>query len=158
MPKPIYYCDMDGVIVDFFAVANWRDRYKTEMDFFKMLSPIAENLNALKVLIARGEKVRILSKAPNDRADYCKRVWLARYLPELKAKHIIITRPNKDKIDYIPKFLRKRAVLIDDYGVNVRAWVAKGGGNGIKILGKNRRRDDVNYMQFETLMDFAKLI
>jgi 5'(3')-deoxyribonucleotidase len=155
--KLVYYCDMDGVLADFFKMPNALGRFNVEMDFFKMLAPITENVNAIKTLIANGETVKILSASPNEKADHAKRVWLARHIPEVKENNIIIVRLGESKIARVPKNERKRAVLFDDYGKNLREWVANGGKCGIKILGDNPRKENRPYHQITNINEWVKL-
>lgn len=157
MKKLIHYVDMDGVLANLYGMQNWDERFKTEKDFFKMLEPIAENVNAIKTLITNGEIVRILSASPNENADHAKRVWLARHIPEVKENNIIIVRIGESKIERVPKKQRARAILFDDYGKNLREWVANGGKAGVKILGNNPRKENKPYHQIANINEWVKL-
>lgn len=157
MKKLIHYVDMDGVLADFFKMPNALARFKTEKDFFKMLEPIAENVNAIKTLIAKGEIVRILSASPNEDGDNAKRVWLARHIPEVKEKNIIIVRLGESKIARVPKKERARAILFDDYGKNLREWVENGGKAGFKVLGDNPKKENRPYHQIKNINEWVKL-
>jgi len=157
MKKPIYYCDMDGVLADFFGMKNALERFKIERDFFKMLEPITDNVQAIKKLISQGARVRILSASPNENADHAKRVWLARHLPEVKKRDIIIVRLGESKIERVKKGERARAVLFDDYGKNLREWVAGGGISAIKILGNSPRKEDRPYLQIKSIMEWVEI-
>ena len=156
MKKSIYYCDMDGVLADFYGVKDCLARFSTEKDFFKMLPPIKENINAIKKLIANGEKVKILSASPNENADHAKRVWLKRHLPEVKRNDIIIVRLGESKIDKVRKSVRRLAILFDDYGDNLEKWLDGGGGAAIKVLGNNERKENRKYIQVKSISEWVK--
>jgi len=156
MKKNIYYCDMDGVLADFYGKKDCLERFSTEKDFFKMLEPIQENINAVKNLIAKGEKVKILSASPNKNADHAKKVWLKRHLPEVKEKDIIIVRLGESKIAKLRKSTRRLAILFDDYGDNLEKWLAGGGKAAIKILGNNERKENRNYIQVKNISEWVK--
>ena len=157
MKKIIHYVDMDGVLANLYAMRDWAKRFKNEMDFFKMLEPIAENVNAVKSLIANGEIVKILSASPNENADHAKRVWLTRHLPEVKEKNIIIVRVGESKIERVKKSERARAILFDDYGKNLREWVANGGKAGVKVLGNNLRKENRPYHQIKNINEWVNI-
>jgi len=46
---------------------------------------------------------------------------------------VIYGRPKKAKINYLKKSERKIAILFDDYGKNIREWLAGGGYRALKI-------------------------
>lgn len=130
--KNYYYCDMDGVLADFFAEPNAVERFEHEPNFFFNLKPIEANLAIIKKLIAEGESVRILSASPNDRCDCDKLRWLKKYLPEIKLANIIIMRNGQNKHDFVKT---KTGVLFDDYGKNCREWEEHKGFKAIKVKG-----------------------
>jgi len=123
--KLVYYIDMDGVLFDFNGEPNAMELFRVQVGFFARLKPIVPNLLAVKTLIKKGYKVRILSASPNEQADQDKLFSLAKHLPELKSKHIIICRVGDVKADYVKKI--ENSVLFDDYGKNCREWRANGG-------------------------------
>jgi len=127
-------CDMDGVIADFNAEKMGIERFATEKGFFKNLSPIVKNLQALKQLISVGVRVKILSASPNIQADKDKLSWLSNHLKELNQSHVILCRNTDNKADFIDEI--EGCVLIDDYTENLIKWKTAGGLT-IKYLGEN---------------------
>lgn len=125
------YCDMDGVLADFGAEPDGIRRFENEKGFFTRLKPIYTNVKALRKLIADGNQVFILSASPNDRADGEKRRWIHRYLKKLPDGNIILMRNGQRKSDFMKT---TDGILFDDYGKNIREWVAADGNNiGWKI-------------------------
>jgi 5'(3')-deoxyribonucleotidase len=125
--KPIIYCDMDGVLADFDKVENAVERYKQEPQFFYNLEPIADNVNAIKELIAKDYKVKILSKSPHENADKDKRKWLEKHLPEIKNADMIFARPHERKIDFVSELEKHFSLLLDDYEKNIEEWRSENG-------------------------------
>ncbi len=157
MKKLVYYCDMDGVLADFNSELNATLRFRHELDFFKKLKPIQDNVKAIRDLIKRGNKVFIITTSPNKNADFSKRVWLARYLPEVKKNRIIFTRETKNKIDYVPKRLRGKAILFDDYSLNLKKWIEGGGRIAIKIIGEKNPKKDYQFSQIKNIQEWVNL-
>ena len=128
------YCDMDGVLADFAGKRKAVERFHKEKGFFQKLKPIKSSLQAIRYLIDRGYDVNILTASPNEQADYDKRKWLEKYLPELDQRKIIIVRLGEDKADYVDT---ENAILIDDYTTNLIKFHLQGG----KVLKFVNKRD-----------------
>ena len=134
--KTVTYCfDMDGVLANFNKEPNALKRFKIEKGFFSNLEPIRENLNAVKMLIRQGAKVKVLTASPNKQADKDKLLWLQEFLPMLSKENIIICRLGENKADYVDNIVD--SVLFDDYGKNCREWRVAGG-QAIKITRHNQ--------------------
>jgi len=118
------YCDMDGVLANFYKEKNCLERFENEKGFFKRLEPIRNNIKTIKELIKNGYNVYILSASPNEQADNDKKEWLKKYIPELENEHIIIIRNGKNKADYVKT--EKDNILMDDYGKNIKDFENKG--------------------------------
>ena len=116
-----YYFDMDGVLANFhkepYSFANAISR-----EWIANLEPFMENVKIVRNLIAKGEKVYILSKAARETSKMGKIEWLARYIPELKAENIIIIVGNGKKVDYI----KEDGILVDDDIKNINPWIKAG--------------------------------
>lgn len=116
-----YYFDMDGVLANFhkeaYSFANAINR-----DWIANLDPFMNNVKIVRNLIAKGERVYILSKAARETAKMGKIDWLARYIPEMTIENIIIIVGNGKKIDYI----KEDGILVDDDMKNIRPWVKAG--------------------------------
>jgi 5'(3')-deoxyribonucleotidase len=143
----VIYCDMDGVLADFESVPNAVQRYKNEEGFFFDLEPIEKNVSAIKKLIKQGYKVKILSKSPHEKADYDKRLWLEKYLPEIKIENIIFARPHEKKIDFVNELEKHFSLLLDDYEVNINQWREQNG-IALTITKENTIENILNLFSF----------
>lgn len=116
-----YYFDMDGVLANFhkepYKFANAINR-----NWIANLDPFFGNIAVVRDLIAKGERVYILSKCASEQARLGKMDWLAKYIPELDAEHIIILVGTSKKVDYI----REDGMLVDDDPKNLRPWAQAG--------------------------------
>lgn len=153
MKKLVIYCDMDGVLADFNAEPNAVERFKNEKGFFRKLKPIVENVRGFKQLFAMGYEMKILTTSPHARADRDKRLWLKEHLPFVETKNIIYGRPNIPKIDYVKE--KNHAVLIDDWGQNIRQWLNGGGLHAIKIT-QELKDIEIDYTDIKTFADYLK--
>lgn len=135
MAKTVYYFDMDGVLADFHtAYANDKAvAYKREA--MAELVPFAGAVAVVKGLIANGKSVYINSLAANEDGKLGKLDWLAKYLPELKKSHIIIS------VGYVKKasvMKTKTGILVDDKLANCKQWERLTGQRSVWVETKGR--------------------
>ena len=81
-----------------------------------------DNINVMKDLIERQEKVYILTKAANEAAKLGKIDFLKKYIPEFDLNYFICIVGSGKKIDYI----KEDGVLIDDDKKNLKQWEKAG--------------------------------
>jgi 5'(3')-deoxyribonucleotidase len=122
MARTVYYFDMDGVIANFhkepFKYAN-----ATNREWIANLDPFMENVKIIRDLLANKKSVYILTKAISEEAKQGKLDWIARYIPELDTKRVIVIVGNGKKVDYMRT---KTGILIDDDIKNTRPWEKAG--------------------------------
>ena len=122
MARTVFYFDMDGVLSNFhkkpFKYENAINR-----EWIANLEPFMENVELVRNLIKNGKSVYILSKAASENAKLGKIDWLAKYIPELDKKRIIVIVGNGKKVDYMKT---KTGILVDDDIKNTRPWAKAG--------------------------------
>ena len=128
------FLDLDGTLANF-NVKDALERFETEIDFFKNLSPY-RNIGEIDKMAIKGN-VYIISASPNIRCDIDKMLWVRKYIPNLPIENIIICRIGENKAEIIKKRLgvdiNKDTYLLDDYTKNLEEW-ENAGGVGIKRL------------------------
>ena len=134
MARTVYYFDMDGVIANFHK-EPYSYKNAISREWIANLEPFMENVNLIRNLIANGKSVYILSKAASENAKLGKLDWLAKYIPELNPKRVIIIVGSGKKCDYMKT---KTGVLVDDDKANINQWV-KAGHRGILLQAKGER-------------------
>ena len=122
MARTVYYFDIDGVLANFhkepYKFANAINR-----EWIANLDPFVENVELVRELIRNGKSVYILSKAASENARLGKLDWLAKYIPELNPKRVIINVHNGKKVDFMKT---KTGVLIEEKKKNTRPWIKAG--------------------------------
>lgn len=135
------YVDMDGVLADFFPAwkaivgKDWREIDDIESalqkirdkDDFWLTIPLTPNAKQLLGIIKdlKGEyKILSAPLADDPRVEPHKREWVEKNLSFFPPKEVIIT---KDKWKFAKQPDGTPNILIDDFGSNVRNWIAKGG-------------------------------
>lgn len=122
MARRVYYFDMDGVIANFhkepYKYANAINR-----EWIANLEPFEENVKLVRDLIKNNKSVYILSKAASEEAKLGKLDWLAKHIPELNPKRVIVIVGNGKKVDYM---VTKTGILVDDDLKNIRPWTKAG--------------------------------
>ena len=141
--KPIVYVDMDGVLADLYNHAaelhdvdhynqmtpkQWEEFFKDSDAYhlFRDIDPFPTANDLLSVVKNYAGGYRILSSPLNfDREGSIKgkREWLAKHI-KVPADKIVF---EHDKYKYATQPNGTPNILIDDYGVNTRAWDQAGG-------------------------------
>ena len=98
--------------------------------FFENLEPYPEGPRVLKKLIEMGFNVYILSSCMTN--EYCrpeKRESLRKHFPFLKDEQIIFVNNGENKAQKIKEMGIdiSKSILVDDYCVNLQAWMDEGG-------------------------------
>ena len=122
--KNTYYFDMDGVIANFHKDFNYKKRAQQALNrkWIANLEPFTDNIQVMKDLIRKNEKVYILTKAANDQARLGKIDFLKKHIPEFNLDYFICIVGSGKKIDYI----KEDGMLIDDDKKNLRQWEKAG--------------------------------
>lgn len=130
------FLDLDGTLARF-NVKNALERFAVEKGFFEKLLAY-KNIEEINELAKNGN-VYIISASPNSFADFDKRKWVAKYLPNIAKENVILCRLGINKAEHIEKVLDikidKTCILLDDYTKNLTEWESAGG-VGIKRLTK----------------------
>ena len=117
-----YYFDMDGVLANFHKAYATDKAVACKRSAMANLEPFAENVSAVRSLIASGVQVYILTKAANEDGKAGKIDWLAKFIPELTTEQFICIVGSGRKVD----FIREDGILVDDDVKNTRQWEKAG--------------------------------
>ena len=122
--KKAFYFDMDGVIANFHKDFDYKKRTQQALNraWIANLDPFTDNINVMKELIHKKEKVYILTKAANEAAKLGKIDFLKKHIPEFNLDCFICIVGSGRKIDYI----KEDGILIDDDKKNLRQWEKAG--------------------------------
>ena len=132
MLKKRLFVDMDGVLAVFNYV-NTKVMYGK--GYFLNLKPQKNIVKAINSLMDIENLDVFILSAYLVNSLYAleeKKLWLDKYMLDLKKENIIFTPVGSCKADYIGG-INKSDYLIDDYTYNLKLWEEKGG-TGIKLL------------------------
>lgn len=119
-----YYFDVDGVLADFHSEYDPANRAASlTYKFIRNLKPFAENIKAVKALVAAGEQVFISTMVANENTRKARIEWLAEYLPEIPAERVITIMGHGNKAEHM---MTEDGVLVDDKKANCRQWEKAG--------------------------------
>lgn len=167
---PEIYVDLDGVLADFFgawAKLDGKDHYKdieNREEKMKLIHDHPDFWISLPVLPSSGKLLGYIKKnfghykictKPLENDPTCepqKRAWVKKYLKNFPPEQVIVT---ENKAAYATQADGTPNILIDDYGVNIKAW-NEAGGIGIKHKDHKLQRtlktlNDIKKQRFENL-------
>lgn len=132
--KKKLFLDMDGTVAMIYEDREGFMEKLFEDGFFRNLKPYKNMVEAIKLLVASGVEVTILSAYPRIEAVREKKEWVAEYLGNLPE---IFLPEGENKGEYLENKLgeplTKNDFLVDDYSKNLIEW-ENAGGTGIKFV------------------------
>ena len=156
----LVFLDQDGVLAEY--APDTKKRMYDE-HFFLHRPPINKGISLAKELYNIFEdKLYVITKAPEpdkngDLSEYAeleKRQWLNKYLPEISSENILVQHNYKEsKASYVLRKLPQLnfseydlVILIDDFGHNLRSWVADGLDNftSLKVVSDFNRDNNLD--------------
>lgn len=138
--------DMDGVCVEFIDNETVNPDWSKKMllpGYYRSLPPIEEGVHFLKETIQAlgADSVYICTKGPTEISYQEKKEWIQEHVPEMKQENILPVGMHESKAPALHNLLESRgidptvAILIDDYGRNLKEWydewISKGGSDMI---------------------------
>lgn len=127
-----FFFDIDGVLAVFNFEASQED---LRTDEYWIKRPYHYNMILLVFLLfLLGYDVYIITATLRDhpKAITEKNSWLDKLLPMIPQEKRIFTICGEDKIASVPSFNPDTDILIDDFGVNCKAW-SEAGGTYVKV-------------------------
>lgn len=154
------FFDMDNTLYIYSTESNDLASLKIQHNpgFFANLELCdKESPAVLAELIKMGYKVYILSACCSEAVKADKRAALAKHFPFLTDEQIIFTMNGENKAEKIQErgIDLKKSILVDDYCVNLFAWMEKGG-LAIKKTFSNKKRNIPQIHIFEELFGILK--
>lgn len=156
------YLDMDGVLCDFKSAVVDKNLYNPKENTinWEMLKGMGSEFWTNLQWLREGQRLYawLFEFCMNNKIDLCilssvgftegalgKKAWLSAHT-KINPMCIYIVRDNKAKLNYAAE----DALLIDDFGKNVKAFMAAGG-NAIQF--KNNAKDVVDKIKLLTIED-----
>ena len=132
------FVDMDGTMTEWRVIQSENELYRE--GYFRSLRPVLPVIEAVNAARKNGVDVYILSCIlPDSRYALSEKIsWLREHMPDIDEEHMLWVPYGKSKADFVKErfgleSLSEEDILLDDFSVNLHAWV-KENGTGIKAM------------------------